>query len=158
MSKPIVGIYNFDAETSHLLYISLLAMAVTITPKMLGYLPLVGILRAGGDTVFCMPEQVEGLNLTEENYRDTISAKEYAFLRPLNGGYSKWITDKVTIFTIFKPFRQCMPMCWYQISKRYQETQIIPLYDFDAGDTMVMADMEAKRKLKAERAKQKVLK
>jgi len=83
-----------------------------------------------------MPEQVEGLNLTEENYRDTISAKEYAFLRPLNGGYSKWITDKVTIFTIFKPFRQCMPMCWYQISKRYQETQIIPLYDFDAGDTM----------------------
>jgi len=54
VSKPIVGIYNFDAETSHLLYVSLLAMAVTITPKMLGYLPLVGILRAGGDTVFCM--------------------------------------------------------------------------------------------------------
>ena len=39
-------------------------------------------------------EQLE--DLTEENYKDTISAKEYAFLRPLNGGYSKWITDKVT--------------------------------------------------------------
>lgn len=82
-----------------------------------------------------MPEQVAELGLTEENYRDYISAKDYAFLRPLNGTYSKWITDKVTIHTIFKPFRQYMPRIYYQLSKRYDETQIIPLYDDNAGDT-----------------------
>ena len=82
-----------------------------------------------------MPEQVAQMGLTEENYRDYISAKDYAFLRPLNGTYSKWITDKVTIHTIFKPFRQYMPAVYYQLSKRYDETQIIPLYDDNAGDT-----------------------
>lgn len=82
-----------------------------------------------------MPEQVARMGLTEENYRDYISAKDYAFLRPLNGTYSKWITDKVTIHTVFKPFRQYMPALYYQMSKRYDETQIIPLYNDEAGDT-----------------------
>ena len=82
-----------------------------------------------------MPEQVARMGLTEENYRDYISAKDYAFLRPLNGTYSKWITDKVTIHTVFKPFRQYMPALYYQLSKRYDETQIIPLYNDEAGDT-----------------------
>lgn len=83
-----------------------------------------------------MPEQVAKLGINEENYRDYISAKDYAFLRPLNGTYSKWITDKVTIHTIFKPFRQYMPVLYYQIGKRYDETQIIPLYDDNAGDSL----------------------
>ena len=83
-----------------------------------------------------MPEQVAKLGINEENYRDYISAKDYAFLRPLNGTYSKWITDKVTVHTIFKPFRQYMPALYYQISKRYDETQIIPLYDDNAGDSL----------------------
>ena len=102
-----------------------------------------------------MPEQVEGLNLTEENYRDTISAKEYAFLRPLNGGYSKWITDKVTINAIFKPYRSVMPKCYYQIYKRYTETEIIPLYDFEAGDSFddLMAMVKEKGALRARMSK-----
>ncbi len=74
-----------------------------------------------------MPEQVERLGITEENVGDYISAKDYAYLRPLNGAYSKWITDKVTIHTVFKPFRQYMPKLYYQISKRYGETVIIPM-------------------------------
>lgn len=102
-----------------------------------------------------MPEQVEGLNLTEDNYRDTISAKEYAFLRPLNGGYSKWITDKVTINAIFKPYREVMPKCYYQIYKRYTETEIIPLYDFDAGCTFddVLDMVKEKGSLRARMSK-----
>lgn len=102
-----------------------------------------------------MPNQVEGLNLTEENYRDTISAKEYAFLRPLNGGYSKWITDRVTINAIFKPYREVMPKCYYQIYKRYTETEIIPLYDFEAGDTFddVLNMIKEKGKLRARMSK-----
>ncbi len=101
------------------------------------------------------PDQAEGLGLTEDNYRDTISAREYAFLRPLNGGYSKWITDKVTINAIFKPYREVMPKCYYQIYKRYTETEIIPLYDFEAGDTFddVLAMIEKKGALRARMSK-----
>ena len=54
LSKPVAGIYNFSGETNRLLIITLIAMALTITPKMLAYIYLVGILRAGGDTFFCM--------------------------------------------------------------------------------------------------------
>lgn len=82
-----------------------------------------------------MPEQVDKLGITEQNVGDYISAKEYAYLRPLNGTYSKWITDKVTMYHLFKPFRWCMPQIYYQISKRYDETMIIPLYDDQAGET-----------------------
>lgn len=82
-----------------------------------------------------LPAQVERLQLNESNYRDTVSAKDYAYLRPLNGIYSKWIADKVTINTIFKPYRDNMPKCYYQISKRYADTMIIPLFDYQAGDT-----------------------
>lgn len=54
LAKPIAGIYNFDAETTHLLILAIWAQALILTPKMLAYLPIVGILRAGGDTLFCM--------------------------------------------------------------------------------------------------------
>ncbi len=58
LSKPVAGIYNFSGETNRLLIITLIAMALTITPKMLAYIYLVGILRAGGDTFFCMKLEV----------------------------------------------------------------------------------------------------
>ena len=82
-----------------------------------------------------MPEQVAKLGINDENVKEYISAKEYAYLRPLNGTYSKWITDKVTIHTIFKPFRKDMPTMYYQISKRYDETTVKPLADDSLGYT-----------------------
>lgn len=54
LSRPVADIYHFSGETYTLLIQALITMAITITPKMLGYIPIVGILRAGGDTVFCM--------------------------------------------------------------------------------------------------------
>lgn len=80
-----------------------------------------------------MPEQVAKLGINDENVTDYISAKDYAYLRPLNGTYSKWITDKVTIHTIFKPFRSYMPTVYFQISKRYDETVVKPLADDSLG-------------------------
>ncbi len=82
-----------------------------------------------------MPEQVAKLGINDENVADYISAKDYAYLRPLNGTYSKWITDKVTIHTIFKPFRSVMPTVYFQISKRYDETVVKPLADDSLGYT-----------------------
>lgn len=54
LARPIASIYHFSGETNSLLIAALMAMAITITPKMIGYIYIVGILRAGGDTVFCM--------------------------------------------------------------------------------------------------------
>lgn len=83
-----------------------------------------------------LPSQVENLGITEENRKDTISAKDYAYLRPLNGIYSKWISDLVTVHTIFKPFRDVMPKCYFQINKRDGKPQIINLQDKNGPDSI----------------------
>ena len=54
ISKPVAAIYNFNAETTELLVMVLIAWALTTTPKMLAYVLICGILRAGGDTVFSL--------------------------------------------------------------------------------------------------------
>lgn len=99
-----------------------------------------------------LPGQVERQGITEENYQEILSPKEYAFLRPLNGIYSKWLTDIVSVNTIFKPYRDKMPTCYYQINKRDGKTQIIPLYDRNAGDHLsdVIALLESKGRLKVQ--------
>lgn len=60
--EPIAMIYDFDAETTELLLSSMFVFAVAITPKMLTYVIICGILRAGGDTFYCMVVEA-GLNL-----------------------------------------------------------------------------------------------
>lgn len=54
LSKPIAMIYSFEEPTNTLLINTLIAMSFTIVVKMLGYIYICGILRAGGDTIFCM--------------------------------------------------------------------------------------------------------
>lgn len=54
LSRPIAGIYHFNSETTTLLVQTICTMALIITPRMFGYMFIVGILRAGGDTVYCM--------------------------------------------------------------------------------------------------------
>ncbi len=51
---PIAQIYNFNSATTELLLSSMLVFAVAITPKMLAYVIICGILRSGGDTLYCM--------------------------------------------------------------------------------------------------------
>ncbi len=54
MRSFIVSLYHFAPETNKLLYIALGLWAVIMIPKMLGYVMICGILRAGGDTVFAL--------------------------------------------------------------------------------------------------------
>lgn len=51
---PIAHVYNFNQETTELLMSSMIVFAIAITPKMLAYVIICGILRAGGDTLYCM--------------------------------------------------------------------------------------------------------
>ena len=54
VNRTVTGFFNFDASTLELMYDTLVVMAILIGPKMLAYMYICGILRAGGDTVFCM--------------------------------------------------------------------------------------------------------
>ena len=54
VSRTVTGFFNFDASTLELMYDTLIVMALLTGPKMLAYIYICGILRAGGDTVFCM--------------------------------------------------------------------------------------------------------
>lgn len=51
---PIAGIYGFGPETADMLIKSLLVFAAAQLPKMLVYVLICGIIRAGGDTVWCL--------------------------------------------------------------------------------------------------------
>lgn len=57
----IVDIYNYDEATSRLLDATIIAFALYNTPKMMSYVHICGILRAGGDTRFCMACDVIGI-------------------------------------------------------------------------------------------------
>jgi len=54
MRQPIAMIYDFDPSTTDMLMKSLLVYAIAMTPRMLAYMTICGILRAGGDTLYCM--------------------------------------------------------------------------------------------------------
>ena len=54
VSRTVTGFFNFEPATLELMYDTLVVMALLIGPKMLAYIYICGILRAGGDTVFCM--------------------------------------------------------------------------------------------------------
>ena len=54
VNRTVIGFFNFDVSTQELMYDTLVVMALLIGPKMLAYIYICGILRAGGDTVFCM--------------------------------------------------------------------------------------------------------
>lgn len=56
----IASFYGFDPVTSEILKETLLVWALFMTPKMLEYLLICGILRAGGDTRFCMIVDITG--------------------------------------------------------------------------------------------------
>ncbi len=51
---PIAAAYKFEAETTELLLRTLVVFAFTMVPKMFSFLIICGILRPGGDTLWCL--------------------------------------------------------------------------------------------------------
>lgn len=54
ISRPVAAIYGFGGETNELLIATIITLGFLLTPRMLSYMFCVGILRAGGDTFYCM--------------------------------------------------------------------------------------------------------
>lgn len=56
--KPVAQVYDFNKETTEMLIPTMTVFAFTMVPRMFTYVIQCGILRAGGDTVFCMATEI----------------------------------------------------------------------------------------------------
>lgn len=54
LRKPIIGLFDLEQATIQSLYYILFVLGAYIPLSMLSYLLFIGVLRAGGDTKFCM--------------------------------------------------------------------------------------------------------
>jgi putative MATE family efflux protein len=52
--NQIIGFYNFKESTNYMIRMSLIVFSLFMIPKMLTYMAIIGILRSGGDTKYCM--------------------------------------------------------------------------------------------------------
>lgn len=76
------------------------------------------------------PWRIKQYGLTEENYKDVISDRDYFYLYPLNNQYRKWIDDKLTMKYVLAPFDRFLPRYFYHIMK---DREIMPLMDCPEG-------------------------
>ena len=61
-------------------------------------------------------EKIILYGLNEQNYKDYLSDLDYFWLHPLNGGFSHWIDDKLTLRYLLAPFSNYLPGYYYQLS------------------------------------------
>lgn len=59
--------------------------------------------------------RIANYGLTEENYKDYVSDFEYYRLHPINGIFTRWIDDKLTIRYILAPFSEYLPRYYYHL-------------------------------------------
>lgn len=52
--NSIIGFYDFKETTNYMLNMSIIVFSIFMIPKMLTYMMIIGILRSGGDTKYCM--------------------------------------------------------------------------------------------------------
>jgi len=52
-------------------------------------------------------------HLTDQNYKDYLSFSDYYKLHPINGIFSRWIDDKLTIRYLLDPFLEYLPQYYY---------------------------------------------
>ena len=52
--NTIINFYDFKESTNYMLEMSLIVFSLFMLPKMLTYMIIIGVLRSGGDTKYCM--------------------------------------------------------------------------------------------------------
>lgn len=60
---------------------------------------------------------LHGKNNLKQNYKDYLSEKQYLMLHPLNGAFSVWIDDKLTMKNIFSRYDMYLPEYYFHIEK-----------------------------------------
>ncbi len=59
--------------------------------------------------------KIDFYGLTEDNYKNYLSDFNYYGLHPINGTFSHWIDDKLTIKHLLSPFSENLPKYYYHI-------------------------------------------
>ncbi len=67
--------------------------------------------------------------INETNFKDQLPDFEYHKLHPLNGRYSKWIDDKLSMKYVLSPFNDYLPKYYFQL----EENGILRLMDCPDG-------------------------
>jgi len=77
-----------------------------------------------------LPWRIAQYNITENNYLDFMSDRDYCYLHPINNSYTKWINDKVSFRYILDPFKEHIAENYFQIiNKPNGKVNVVPLND-----------------------------
>lgn len=99
------------------------------------------------------PWRIQQYGLTEENYKNVISDRDYFYLYPLNNRYRRWIDDKLTMKYVLAPFDRFLPRYYFHIMK---DRDIMKLMDcpkeYGHDIDSIVALLEAKGLLAAKMA------
>ena len=94
-----------------------------------------------------LPETVKRFQITEANRSSFVSARDYAFVQPLNGKYGKWVRDRISALTVFSPFTEIFEPVHYHFLLRDGDLLVIPIsaaaQQFEPSITGVAAFLRA---------------
>jgi len=82
-------------------------------------------------------DSISFYGLTDGNYSEYLSDFDYYRLHPINGPYSKWIDDKLTLRYILQPFAEYLPEYYYHI----HNNEILRLSDCPEGFGQTIQDV-----------------
>ena len=80
-----------------------------------------------------MPWRITQYDMTEDNFREYLSDRDYMYLHQINNSYKKWIEDKMTLRLVLEPFKKHIPEYYYQIIQRDDKQLILRLADCPSG-------------------------
>lgn len=64
-----------------------------------------------------LSDKIAFYGLNEENYRDYLSDFDYWRMHPINGEFSHWIDDKLTIRYLLQSFQPYLPQYFYHLGR-----------------------------------------
>lgn len=67
--------------------------------------------------------------LDDENYKRYLSDFDYYKIQPINGRFSKWIDDKLTMKYMLQPFDEYLPKYYYQLNNNGKRAVVTRLMD-----------------------------
>lgn len=76
---------------------------------------------------------IKQYGLTEENYKDFLSDRDYKWLRPLNNEYRKLLWDKVTLRYCLDKYSRYLPEYYYHLVPRNGAMQLLKMPDCPEG-------------------------
>lgn len=100
-----------------------------------------------------LPETVEHFHITATNRSSFVSARDYAFVQPLNGKYGKWVRDRISALAVFSPFSARFEPVHYHFLLRDGDLLVIPIsisaQQFEPSIAGVMAFVRARTRTPA---------